>query len=216
MSRICVLAVIVAVFLSKGFSQSADGGQMFVSLYVDREVLYAGIDNVVAIESSEDLSQLKVDFPGCKVEHLKDNQYKVSVPSNWTEPSVIAEVKSGGGEVDKRFRVVKVPDPFAVLGLHLRNGKYSVDQLLHLPKLWVMMHTDFPYDIVWKVVCYKVEIVGKNGKSKIYACDGPDLPEAVCAAIRSAESGTVIFFEDIKATSTVGTRLIENFVVRVK
>lgn len=213
------LIILSFLILPTAFAQANAAPSADISLYAGKDILYAGINNVVTLECTTDETELKLMFPDCKVEPVGTHQYRVFVPEHLKGTSITAKVTNDKHDhnelLTKKFHIVSVPNPSVFLAPNLRNGRYTVEEILHTPILLARMHSDFIYDIAWQVDSFNIEIVC-DGESKVVACSGRNIPEQVCDILRSTKPGTIIFFQDIKVSSKVGTRYAENFFVRVK
>ncbi len=184
------------------------------------QVLYAGIPNPVSVSGPVAADKLSVSMPGCMTSSTGAGNFTVSVPESMVGRLVEATVSARVGESVKTgtttFRVKRVPDPRAVLGANIRGGKRSKNEILANPTLRATMGDDFAYDLKWSITSFNVTIVAKGMEEPAIACQGSALNDKVKMAIQNASSNTEVYFTDIKATSAAGTRVLDEFSVRIK
>ena len=191
------------------------------SIVADKmQVLYAGIPNHVSVSGPVSADKLSISMPGCSAKSTGAGNYTVSVPESMVGMLVEATVSARVGESVKTgtttFRVKRVPDPRAVLGANIRGGKRSKNEILANPTIRATMGDDFAYDLKWSITSFNVTIVAKGMEGPAIACQGSALNDKVKMAIQNASSNTEVYFTDIKATSAAGTRVLDEFSVRIR
>ena len=184
-------------------------------------VLYAGISNPVSVSGPVAPDKLSVSFPGCSALSQGAGKFVLNIPTSLIGMTVQATMAARIGESVKTvgattFRVKRVPDPKAVLGANIRGGKRTKTDLLANPVLRATMGEDFVYDLKWTVTSFRVIIVSKGMEEPAVVCQGSSLNDKAKTAIQKASSNTVVCFTDIKATSQVGERTLEEFYVRIR
>ncbi len=179
-------------------------------------VLYAGISNPITLEGGVG-SNYSVTIPSCTVKTTGTGTYNVTVPSNLIGKFIEATISSSDGSFKKGFRVKKVPDPYAQIGINIFGGRKSKAELTANPVLRVKMSEDFAFDLRWTVVSYSVDVIEKGIISTIN-CSGSKFSSELINRINSAPTGTVFMFYNIKISQPeLGTRtMTHDITVRIK
>lgn len=179
-------------------------------------VLYAGITNPMTAAGGMDASKISLSIPGCQVSATGGGHYNVTPPATLVGKQVTATVNTSDGSVSQVFRVKKVPDPTSYLGGGIWGGKRSKGELLAQPFISARMGDDFAFDLKWSITSYRVSVISKGIEGAPISCSGGAFSGAVSSAISGASAGTVIIFQDIKATSVAGTRTLRDITIRIK
>lgn len=183
------------------------------------QYLYAGIENRIELFPVQSMEQYNVSFPGCKVE-AKDDCYYVTPSESLMDKGVIATIKTKGNakqeSIQQRFFVKKVPNPHAIWGAGL-SSSMTKEEFLENPFLRAAMDEDFPYDIVWEIITYKIVLFTDEGMQPAFICEGGQrLSESTAAYIKNKKDIKLIIITDIKARSEVGERYLKDIVYMIK
>jgi hypothetical protein len=115
------------------------------------------------------------------------------------------------------FRVKRVPDPVAVIGGgNFKGGKTTKADLIANPFIFANMGTDFAYDLKWTIISYNVTFITKGIEDAPIQNTGGQFSDAVKNKINSSATGTIITFENIKATCVAGQRTLNPIFVNLK
>ena len=222
-----LLAIVAAVTMvmgigAKGYCQQELTAMAAVS--ADKmNILYAGVPNPVTVSSSVPAENLYIDWGGCTANALGEGRYEVSVPLELVDQTVkivVSTVMEDGTVLPIRemdFRVRQVPNPVACIGAGIDGGTYSRDVILANPLIVAQTPKDFDYELLWKVISYKVAFDKGDGKPLSHMLvDTPRFPDNVVRAIREAAPGTRIIISDIKVRSDVGEFYAPDFTVTIK
>ncbi len=181
--------------------------------------LYAGIENKIELFPVQSMEQCDVSFPGCKVE-TKGDCYYVTPPASLIHKGVIATIKTKGNDkqepIQQRFFVKEIPYPHAVWGAGL-SSSMTKEEFLKNPFLRAAMNEDFPYDIVWKIISYKIILITGEGMQPAIDCEGGKfLPESITTLIQNQNDIKLIIISNIKAKSEVGERHLKDVVYTIQ
>jgi gliding motility-associated protein GldM len=177
-------------------------------------VLYAGIENPVSVTASVPAEKVSISLTGGTDVKTAPGQYNISVPESLIGKTITVNIFADmGGKQQpmgsKEFRVKRVPDPVASLGGSTSKGRrISKAELLANPFILADMGTDFVYDLRWTVNSYQVTFVIKGIEDAPMMCNNKQFSDAIKNKINSSSPGTVIFFDDIKASCIAGTRTL--------
>jgi len=114
------------------------------------------------------------------------------------------------------FRVKRVPDPECKIGGSIRGGRVTKTDLTVNPFLTAKMGDDFVYDLMWRVTSFRVTFSIRGVEEAPIACQGAAFSENVLAKIRSAPVETTFFFTEIRASSPVGQRGLNDIAIRIR
>ncbi|MDL2309281.1 gliding motility protein GldM [Bacteroidales bacterium OttesenSCG-928-B11] len=183
-------------------------------------VLYAGIENPLSVSASVPQERLSLSIPGCNTPKTATG-WNAVVPANLVGREVVATVTAnldGKNQTmgSTKFRVKRVPDPYAVIGADIRGGRKSKQDLLANPALLAKMGEDFVYDLRWKVLSYRVLFVIKGIEEAPIIVNGPAFNDQLRNKINSAPAGTTIFFTDIRVQSPAGDRSLQEISIRLR
>ncbi|MDR3047986.1 MAG: gliding motility protein GldM [Bacteroidales bacterium] len=184
-------------------------------------VFYSGIENPVSISAAVDPSKLSLSIPGCTATKIGNGKYMVTVPSSQVGKPVTCTVTGEiGGKTQTlgttEFRVKQVPSPQVSIGGNITGGKRNKAELVATPQLIATMGQDFVYDLKWTVISFRVIFQVRGMEEPAMAISGGRFSDELVRKINSAAPGTTIWFEDIKVSSSAGSRNIPNITVRIK
>jgi hypothetical protein len=184
-------------------------------------VLYAGLENPVSVSASVSAEKTSISVSAGSQTKTGSGTYNITVPENLVGTTITITVNADiGGKQQamgsKAFRVKRVPDPVAVLGGEFRGGKINKTDLLANPFVRANMGTDFAYDLTWTINSYKVTFITRGIEDAPMTNSGRLFSDAVKNKINASGTGTIIFFDDISATSVAGTRKLNPVTAMLK
>jgi len=184
-------------------------------------VFYAGIENPITASASVSADKTSISLSGGTYTKTGPGKYNISVPENlvgrMVTVSVLADVSGKQQSMGSyEFRVKRVPDPVALLGNKSKGGRISKAELLANPFILADMGVDFVYDLRWTVSSYNVTFVIKGIEDAPLTCTSNQFSETIKNKINTCSPGTVIFFENIKASCVAGTRTLNPISVILK
>ncbi len=179
-------------------------------------VFYYGVENPVAISVPGIPSdKLKVSVQGATYKKVANGyEMKPTARSGNATVTVSAEidgkVKNMGSMV---FRIKTIPEPKAKI-MGKSSGTIEKNVLLASPGLIAAME-DFVFDLKYKITDYNISTT-VNGMTKSASVKGSKLSTEAINIIKSAKSGTKVYFEDIKAEGPDGKRELSTIVLKLK
>ncbi len=186
-------------------------------------VFYANIGNPVSIAAPVAPEKLRINWGGASATSQGGGKYIVNVPTSLSgkEITVTVSAEIGGGKTQNmgstKFRVKTVPEPSLFIGGNISGGKQPKDAILANPMVTAKMSPDFNFELRWSVLSYKVTFVKGGVEDAPITVSGGRFTEQVISKIRSASSGTIVEFTDIKIKSEAGNRAIQRpLSVRIK
>jgi len=109
-----------------------------------------------------------------------------------------------------------IPNPTIYIGGNMSGGQTAKDILLANPFLVAKMPQYFD-EIKWSVLSYQVTFVVNGKEEAPIRVTGAEFTDQIKNRIKSASSGTVIEFTDIKTQSIVGTQIVvQPLIVRIR
>ena len=220
------LTVVAAVAMvmgigAKGYCQQELTAMAVVS--ADKmNILYAGVPNPVTVSSSVPAENLYIDWGGCTANALGEGRYEVSVPLELVDQTVkivVSTVMEDGTVLPIRemdFRVRQVPNPVACIGAGIYGGSYTCDLMLANPLIVAQTPKDFDYELLWKVMSYKITFYKGDVEEAPITVKGPRFPENIVRKIQNAPKGTIMEISDIRVQSPAGQRTLREFTVTIK
>ena len=178
-------------------------------------VFYASIGNPVSIAAPVAPEKLRINWGGAQATSQGGGKYIVNVPSSLAGRTITVTVSAevGGGKTQNmgstQFRVKNVPEPSVFIGGNITGGKQAKDALLANPMIIAKMSPDFNFELRWSVLSYKVTFVKGGIEDSPIPVTGGRFNEQVINKIRSASSGTIVEFTDIKIKSEAGSKSIQ-------
>ena len=184
-------------------------------------VFYAGIENPISVNAPVDPGKINISLSGGTYSKSGPGTYNVTVTEALAGKTVTVRVTAdAGGKANDMgtttFRVKRVPDPECKIGGSIRGGRVTKTDLTVNPFLTAKMGDDFVYDLMWRVTSFRVTFSIRGVEEAPIACQGAAFNENVLAKIRSAPVGTTIFFTEIRATSPVGQRGLNDIAIRIR
>jgi len=189
-------------------------------------VFYAGIPNPVSIAAPVAAEKLKMNWGGATAKPVPgaSGKYELEVPSSLVGRDITIDVSAEmerGKPVQKLgstvFRVKAVPEPNVFVGGNISAGKQPKDAILANPFISARMGVDFNYELKWAVLSYRVTFVKNGIEEAPITVTGPQFDGTIQNKIRSASSGTIVEFSDIKIRSIAGERNISKpIVIRIR
>ncbi|MBO7586852.1 MAG: TonB family protein [Bacteroidales bacterium] len=171
-------------------------------------VIYAGIPIPVTVQTDGRPEEVEVSVSEGSVEQDGDKYY-LQVPDSMQGKLVTVTVmrKKTGKEIGfSKFRVYKVPNPHPCVGVWIRNGYHTADELLKYPKLRAVMWEGFPYDVKWSVISFRATVVSLGNVVADTICYGDTIPVTIQQAIRNAPGNSSVTFSNIIAHSVAGAK----------
>ena len=186
-------------------------------------VFYANIGNPVSIAAPVAPEKLRINWGGASATSQGGGKYSVTVPTSLVGKEITVSVSAdvGGGKSQNMgsttFRVKAVPEPSLFIGGNISGGKQPKDAILANPMITAKMSPDFNFELRWSVISYKVTFVKGGVEDAPIMVQGGRFTDQVISKIRSASSGTIVEFTDIKIKSEAGNRAIQRpLSVRIK
>jgi gliding motility-associated protein GldM len=184
-------------------------------------VFYIGVDNPIAVSaagvSPTDLI-VNATGAGCTKTGGAGGKFVLRFASaGECEISVSAKTKDGNKPQGppKKFRVKKIPDPVATVGGKSGNVDMKKMEIASIGGVGALL-AGFDFDAKFIVVSFELSAVVK-GNLKSEPCTGNNLSSAAKTILASANVGSKIFFENVKAKGPDGTvRSIPGVVIKVK
>jgi len=190
------------------FHSSYTVGQPSATVSADKmNVFYIGVDNPVTI-SVPGVPSNNV-MPSMTAGTLTPAQgagkYIVKVGTGFTETTVNVSAKIAGKVQSmgaSKFRVKRVPDPVAYIG-GVKSGAINRNVLV-ASRMIAAKLDNFDFDLTFVVTSYTF-LINLHGDIIPTACSGNLLNDGILNKIKSATTGTRVYFEDIKARGPDGT-----------
>jgi gliding motility-associated protein GldM len=184
-------------------------------------VFYIGVDNPIAVSaagvSPTDLI-VNATGAGCTKTGGAGGKFVLRFTSpGECEIAVSAKTKDGNKPQGpaKKFRVKKIPDPVATVGGKSGNVDMKKMAIASFGGVGALL-AGFDFDAKFIVVSFELSAVVK-GNLKSEPCTGNNLSSAAKTILASANVGSKIFFENVKAKGPDGTiRNIPGVVIKVK
>ncbi|MBQ5533341.1 MAG: hypothetical protein IIU04_07315 [Bacteroidales bacterium] len=217
---VAVVAMVMGIG-AKGYCQQELTAMAAVS--ADKmNILYAGVPNPVTVSSSVPAENLYIDWGGCTSNALGEGRYEVSVPLELVDQTVkivVSTVMEDGTVLPIRemdFRVRQVPNPDVCIGAGIDGGTYSRDVILANPLIVAQTPKDFDYELLWKVMSYKITFYKGDVEEAPIMVKGPRFPENIVRKIQNAPKGTIMEISEIRVQSPAGQRTLREFTVTIK
>lgn len=178
-------------------------------------VFYATIGNPVSIAAPVAPEKLRINWGGATATSQGGGKYIVTVPTSLSGKDITVSVSAdvGGGKTQNMgsttFRVKTVPEPSIFVGGNITGGKQAKDAILANPMIVAKMSPDFNFELRWSVISYKATFVKGGVEDAPITVQGGRFSDQIISKIRSASSGTIIEFTDIKIKSEAGNRAIQ-------
>jgi len=178
--------------------------------------LYKGCYSPVSVCVPIDLSKVSIslsigtfyeDSPGKYSIYIPD-----SVPNNMLEITVFAKIKGQHTKIATQyFRLVPIPSPVCAIGYGIRNRTASKAELTANPFLIAKtvdaLGNNFDWgDMHWRITSYKVMFYSNAQEESPIVYQGNRFSDTLIEKIKSAPSGTFIFFTDIIIFTRAGER----------
>jgi gliding motility-associated protein GldM len=185
-------------------------------------VLYAGIENPVSVTASVPPERVSISLTGGTYTKTGPGHYNITVPENLAgreiTVNILADIDGRQRQMgSKNFRIKRVPNPVAVLGGNI-SGRVNKQELLANPFILADMGQDFVYDLKWTVNSYQVTFIVRGIEDAPILCNSRQFPETVRNKIQNAASGTMIWFENIQASTPgiSGSRTLNPITVKLR
>jgi len=184
-------------------------------------VLYAGIDNPVSVSASVPAERVSISLTGGgNSAKTGPGSYNITVPENLVgrtiTVNIAADVNGRQQQMGSNlFRIKRVPDPEAILGGNFKGGRITKAELLANPFVSATMGADFVYDLRWTVGSYQATFIIRGIEDPPITSNNRNFSDALKNKINSSPAGTVIYFSDIKASTSgiPGTRTLNSITV---
>jgi hypothetical protein len=185
-------------------------------------VLYAGIENTISVCTSVGTETIFLQVSdGATSTKAGAGTYNISVHESFVGKAITININT---EIDGKeqtigsnsFRVHPLPDPIAMIGAHFTGGEISKNELLANPFIWANMGADFVYDVRWLINSYQVIFVTKGMEEKPIISNDREFSKEIKSRIESSDSGTMIIFDDLKASCGNITRTLNTITLRLK
>jgi len=116
----------------------------------------------------------------------------------------------------KTFAKKDIPNPTIFIGEEILGGQHTKEAILTNPFLAAKVPQYFD-EIKWTVLSYQVTFVVNGKEEAPIRVTGAEFTDQIKNRIKSASSGTVIEFTDIKTQSIVGTQIVvQPLIVRIR
>ena len=109
----------------------------------------------------------------------------------------------------------KASKMYVVLGKNIRDGKHTKEKILSDPAIYIKK-AGAKKDVKWSIVSFRVCFVYKGMEEPPILCQGNTMNERVKKRIEDSAPGLIIYFADVKVSSEEGTRMLDEFFIRVK
>jgi gliding motility-associated protein GldM len=181
-------------------------------------VMYAGIDNPVSVSAPVPPDRISISLTGGTQTKTGPGRFNVNIPESLVGRDVTVNIHADMGGRQQAlgsnvFRVKRVPNPEAVLGANFSGGKIGKQELLANPFVRATMGQDFVYELPWTINSYNVTFIVRGIEEAPMTASNRQFPDAVKNKINSSPPGTVIYISAIRATSTLGTRTLNDITV---
>ncbi len=184
-------------------------------------VFYIGVDNPVAVSAAGVPSaQVKVSMGGsggCSINRNGDGTYTVKCTQQTPKGSYAkVNVSAPGVTASSDFRVKRIPDPVAKLGLKdggsMGTGEFKIQSVV------VADLPSFDFDTKCNIQGFTLTKVAKRSDPVSAPNGGGKISGEAAALMNSAKPGDVYFFENVKARcpGDAATRKINEMVFKIK
>ncbi|WP_443944773.1 gliding motility protein GldM [Pedobacter sp. AW1-32] len=174
-------------------------------------VIYAGIANPFTVSAAGfPLESVKANISAGSMSGSNGN-FNVNVPGSLVgqDVSINVSASNAGKSVSlgtQKFRVKAIPAPVAKVGGRAGGDVASV-QLKSESEIEADLD-DFPFDVSFKIIRYKVTIIKPRADAVTIPGNGGSFAGAVKGALSSITPGTKVFFEDIVSQGPDGRQRI--------
>jgi len=174
-------------------------------------VIYAGIANPFTVSAAGfPLESVKANISAGSMSGSNGN-FNVNVPGSLVgqDVSINVSASNAGKSVSlgtQKFRVKAIPAPVAKVGGRAGGDVASV-QLKSESEIEADLD-DFPFDVSFKIIRYKVTIIKPRADAVTIPGSGGSFAGAVKGALSSITPGTKVFFEDIVSQGPDGRQRI--------
>jgi gliding motility-associated protein GldM len=169
-------------------------------------VLYRGVDNPVEIAISDvPIKYISATVDSGEVQNLGEGNFVVTINKavRYTKINVFETYNGVTTKVgEKLFRVKKVPDPVANIA-NTSGGAVSKDVLVAAAGIIPVMK-DFDFELSFTVSSFTMTIQKPGGDLVSYIATNNRLTPQMVAALKAAQPGLKVYFEDIKAIGPEG------------
>lgn len=160
-------------------------------------VLYIGVVNPVTITAGKGSEKVNATFSGGKISRTGGNQWSV-IPEKPGEHNINVTVDNKTTSV--KFRVRKLPDPYAYVG-DRRGGAMKSSEFKVQGGVIAKLESEF--DAEYTVISYKLGVLN-NGYYEQAFNEGSLWAGNAKRLIDAARPGTVVFFDEIKVRGPGG------------
>lgn len=174
-------------------------------------VIYAGIPNPFSVSAAGfPLQSVKASISAGSMSGGNGN-YMVNVAGGQvgSEVSISVSADNNGKTVSlgsQKFRIKAIPAPVAKVGGRSGGDVASV-QLKSESEIEADLD-DFPFDVKFKILRYKITIIKPRSDAVTIAGSGGNFTGAVRSAMNAITPGTRVFFEDIVSQGPDGRQRI--------
>lgn len=174
-------------------------------------VIYAGIPNPFSVSAAGfPLQSVKASISAGSMSGGNGN-YMVNVAGGQvgSEVSISVSADNNGKTVSlgsQKFRIKAIPAPVAKVGGRAGGDVASV-QLKSESEIEADLD-DFPFDVKFKILRYKITIIKPRSDAVTIAGSGGNFTGAVRSAMNAITPGTRVFFEDIVSQGPDGRQRI--------
>ena len=182
-------------------------------------VVYASVPTPLEVHADTKPENVTLSVSTGRVEKGENNTYYLYMPDSMQGKTVTVSIlnKKSGKEIGfSKFRIYKVPDPTPFLGMIIRDGFRTPNEILFCPKIRATNSGDFIYGIKWEVISFRINIIS-NGVSVVdRICLGDSIPQDIQKIIKTVPTNSSVTFRNIVVSSSAGARMLPEFTVFIK
>ncbi len=175
-------------------------------------VMYMGVDNPMSVSvSGVSPADLVVKVSPGTITQISPSHYNMRFTSDG-ETSIEVGTMLKGGKIRPagppvRFRIKKLPNPYAFIGQYTASSKIKRSELLKIKVLEAKI-IGFDYNIKCTIESYSVTLISGTNVSKIINNTNAGFNSDVIKLINNSKAGDRIIFDNIQITMSDGTKRI--------